>query len=768
MNTTIKIMKNELRMLFCSPIAWIVLVIFFFHCGSTFCDSLEMNLKWKAQGYDLENLTSDLFNGFRGLFTVMLDKIFIYFPLLTMGIMSKEYSEGSISLLYSSPISNRKIVWGKYLALVCFSMTFIGIFVLFTIYSMIIVPHLEIGTVLAGLLGFILMCCAYSAIGLFMSCLTRYQVVAAIGTFAILAVLNNVGSLGQEYPLVREITYWLSINGRTSYFVKGMIRSEDVIYFILIIAMFLSFALAKLHFDRSKSGSLAKVARYVAIIAVACAFGFVSSRPAMRLYADLTSNKSHTLTPDSQKIMKELDGPMTITTYVNLLDDSAWGSLPKNYKNDTKMFENYQRFKPSIKLDYVYYYHDCHNPNLEVRFPKMKDTRQRAETIAKGYRIKIEKFMTPEQIDSLVDLSGEEYFITRGISYNGKTSYIRMFSDMSRYPSEAEITAAMRRLVDVNPPVMAFASANGERSIYRKRDRDFYSFGRNIKMRYSLTNQGIDTREIDLNALDSIPDNILSLVLADPETAYNEHQLGVISNFIARGGDLIIAAGEGSRDFLNPVVADLGLVFLDGVIVKEQEQSSPDFLVCDFSPAAGHLSSTYPYLKSRGFQITAPHSIPLGQFENKGFQFIPVFQTDSTGCWIEKTTKDFIDEVPAFEPEKGDEQWNSQPLMVGAVRQVGEKLQKIIVLTNADCISNGELGASRKNVDAANFNLVLESARWFTDGQYPVSVNRPRGKDNILKGSYDKVKFYKAIIVWLFPLLLVLLGSMICIKRYRY
>ena len=82
MKTTFKIMRNELRMLFCSPIAWIVLVIFFFHCGSSFCEAIEPNLRWKAQGYDLETLTYDLFVGWRGLFRVMLDKIFIYFPLL--------------------------------------------------------------------------------------------------------------------------------------------------------------------------------------------------------------------------------------------------------------------------------------------------------------------------------------------------------------------------------------------------------------------------------------------------------------------------------------------------------------------------------------------------------------------------------------------------------------------------------------------------------------------------------------------------------------
>ncbi|MCR4859673.1 MAG: Gldg family protein [Bacteroidales bacterium] len=767
MNTTFKIMKNELTKLFCSPIAWIVLVIFFFHCGSSFCEAIEPNLRWKAQGYDLETLTFDLFVGYRGLFKVMLDKIFMYFPLLTMGILSKEYSDGSIYLLFSSPISNRKIVWGKYLALVVFSLTFIAIFALFIIYSRMIVPDLDMGMVLAGLLGFFLLCCAYSAIGLFMSSLTSYQVVAAIGTFAVFALLNNIGSFGQEYPLLREITYWFSLNNRTSYFVYGMIRSEDVIYFLVIIAMFLSLTLTKLHYDRTKRSTFVKVGRYLAIIAVAVAIGYVSSRPKMMGYCDLTATKSNTLTPASQEIMKQLDGPMTITSYVNLMDKSVYYGLPRNFKNDTKMFDNYRRFKPEIKLKYVYYYHDCDNPQLDVRFPNQPDVDERAKIIAKGYRLKLESFLTPGQIDSLVDLSGEEYFFTREISYNGKSSFIRMFDDMQQYPSEAEITAAMRRLNDKNPPVLAFAAGNGERSIYKKGDRDFYTFGRNIRMRHALENQGFNSIELDLETVETVPDNILALILGDPQRPYSEHALGLIKDYISRGGNMVIAASEESREFLNPVAAELGLIFLDGIIVKEQEQNSPEFLVCNISPGAGSISPNYQYLKSRGFQITSPRSIPLGQFENKGYTFYPVFNTDSTGCWIEKTTKDFIDDVPVFEPEKGDMEWNNQPLMVGAVRQVGDKTQKIIVLSNAECVSNSELGISRKGISAANFYLVLEPARWFTDGQYPVNVGRPKGKDNVIKTNYDKLGLHKAVFVWFFPLLMVAIGAWIVIRRQR-
>ena len=56
--------------------------------------------------------------------------------------------------------------------------------------------------------------CAYSAIGLFMSTLTSYQIVAAVGTL-ILTCLNFVGrTLVKDIPVVKGIPEWLSLSGR--------------------------------------------------------------------------------------------------------------------------------------------------------------------------------------------------------------------------------------------------------------------------------------------------------------------------------------------------------------------------------------------------------------------------------------------------------------------------------------------------------------------------------------------------------------------------
>ena len=73
-------------------------------------------------------------------------------------------------------------------------------------------------------------------------------------------------------------------------------------------------------------------------------------------YYDTTVMKSNTLLPEHQNIMTHLDGKVTITTYVNLLDRDAGIGLPSNVMWDMERFKDYIRFKPDIKMKYIYYY----------------------------------------------------------------------------------------------------------------------------------------------------------------------------------------------------------------------------------------------------------------------------------------------------------------------------------------------------------------------------------------------------------------------------
>ena len=521
-------------MLFCSPIAWLILVIFIFQVSMDYANILTEELKAKATGYSLMDETASIFSGFRGLYSRIQGYLYLYIPLLTMGIMSREFSTGSIKLLFSSPITNKQIVLGKFYALMVYAFLLLGGLLLIALFSCIIVKSIDFPLVLSGLLGLYLLTCAYIAIGLFMSSLTSYQVVAAMGTLAILAVLNFIGGVGQEIALVRDITYWLSISGRSREMINGLICSEDVLYFLIVIALFVVLTILRLRFNRKKGSQALRVGWYTFVVGSAMFLGYLSSRPVFMCYYDTTAMKSRTLTSNSQAVMEKMDGGLTITTYVNLLDDNYWDALPRNVNNDFKRFKQYVRFKPEIKMKYVYYYDKTDNPSLDKRFPDLTD-KERAQEIAKGIRMNFDRLLSPEKIREQIDLSSEGNHFVRVIEReNGQRTFLRIFNDMSKHPSETEITAALKRLVQ-NSPKVAFLTGHEERDIYRGGDGDYSTFTMSQSFRYSLINQGFDTESISLAKGNTIPDNIDILVIADPQERLTEWEINEVNRYIASG-----------------------------------------------------------------------------------------------------------------------------------------------------------------------------------------------------------------------------------------
>ena len=121
MKTIFRIAQTELRLFFYSPIAWLILIIFAFQAGMAFCDTFSYQLQNKALGRgQIPFQTVILLLGDSGSFFKVLNNLYLYIPLLTMALMSREYSSGSIKLLYSSPVTNFQIIGGKFLAMMLY------------------------------------------------------------------------------------------------------------------------------------------------------------------------------------------------------------------------------------------------------------------------------------------------------------------------------------------------------------------------------------------------------------------------------------------------------------------------------------------------------------------------------------------------------------------------------------------------------------------------------------------------------------------------
>ena len=184
----LKIAKAELQKMFYSPIAWISLIVFIVQCGYGFVGAVGYVDYYMEKQMSLSCL---FLNDFGGIFTTLYNYIYLYVPLLTMGLISEELRNKNINLLYAAPVSNAQIILGKYLAILTYGLLLMGIVCIFIVFGAIAVQNFEWGVALSGLLGVFLMFVAYSAIGLFVSSLTSYPVVAAIGSFIVLGALSK-------------------------------------------------------------------------------------------------------------------------------------------------------------------------------------------------------------------------------------------------------------------------------------------------------------------------------------------------------------------------------------------------------------------------------------------------------------------------------------------------------------------------------------------------------------------------------------------------
>lgn len=538
MKTIYKIARTELQTLFYSPVAWLILVIFTFQASMVFTNGLAGNVRSQELGYGLYNVTMGVFAGWRGMFTAMQQYLYLYIPLLTMGLMSRELSSGSIKLLYSSPVTNTQIILGKYLSMMIYNLVLMCIFAVYLLFAAITIKSADIPLILSGMLGLYLLVCAYAAIGLFMSSITSYQVVAAMGTLAVLAVLNLVGDMWQDIDFVRDITYWLAINGRAQEFINGLICSEDVLYFVIVVVLFLFLSIIRLQSRRQRTTWMTTVGKYGSVIVIAMLLGYLTSRPKLMCFYDTTATKQRTLTPNSQNIVARMDGGLTMTTFVNILEENYWAGLPRSVNDDLRRFKMYTRFKPEIKMKYVYYYDKAKNPELDKAYPNLSD-RERMLKRAEIWNLDSNMFMRPEEVRKIADLRPEGNRFVRLLERdNGEKTFLRIFDDIQRFPFETEISAAFKRLV-MELPLVGFVKGHGERDCVREGDRDYNRFAQDKPFRYSLVNQGFDFTEVTLDK--PIPEQVDIIVIADMRNPMTKNEQVNLDAYIARGGNLLIA-----------------------------------------------------------------------------------------------------------------------------------------------------------------------------------------------------------------------------------
>jgi len=799
MKTIFKIAKTELALLFYSPIAWFLLVAFLFQCGLAYTSKMDNYLIQQEMGgrmlQYLTFLTSKIFGPPYGIWPDLVSKLYLYLPLLTMGLMSREINSGTIKLLYSSPIRIREIIFGKFLAMMLYNLALVVILFLIVAAGLFNIHSADAGLLFSGLLGIYLLLCTYAAIGLFMSCLTSYQVVAALSTLVVLAALSYIGTLWQSIDFVRDLTYFLSISGRADHMLLGLITTKDLLYFLVIIFVFLSFSVYKLQSDRESKPLLVKTAYYTLIVVCALGLGYITSRPGLIGYVDVTATRSMTLTVNAQKIIKEAgEDPIEVTSYINLLDGRFFYGRPEDRNQDMARWEPYLRFKPNIRFRYVYFYDSSDDKSL-FKFNPGMTVKGLAEKYARSMKLDMKMFKTPEEMHRMIDLRPEENRYVMQLKYKDRTTFLRLFNDQAVFPSETETSAALKRLMQTRMPKIAFLQGDAERSIDKEGDRQYKMLTNQVSFRYSLINQGFDVMTVSLKEQD-IPGGIAALVIADPKVEFDTASLAKIRRYIASGGNLLIAGEPGKQALLNPLLQPLGVQMMEGMLVQHSKDFSPALIQSFLTPAASKFTGNLHGDAEDSLCVTMKGAAALTYRADGDFAVTPLLMTNGKSCWNKKV-KPNQDEIESFEDQEGSMIENSDgsivsfggkdksktafppmiyspgegdqngplPAVIGLTRTVNGKQQRIVIAGDADFLSNAEL--NRYIPRTCNFDFSTALFSWFSYGEFPIDTSRPKSKDNSLNLTSGGMTALRILLLGIFPGIVLIAGTVLLIRRKR-
>jgi len=236
MRNILAIAGKELKSYFSSPIGYIVVGFWAFLYGIFFVPMLQMFVRQSMQmgamgGQQAMNVNQMLIRPLMQNVSVL---VLFVLPAVTMRTYAEEKKTGTIELLLTSPLTDWEIILGKFLGAMglyaaMLAVTTINIGLLF-VYG-----NPEWKSVLIVYLGLLLLGGAFISLGLFISSLTKNQIVAFVATFGVALMLWVITWFNFSGPPMSTITSYLSIIEQFDDFGKGVIDTSHLIYYVSFI-----------------------------------------------------------------------------------------------------------------------------------------------------------------------------------------------------------------------------------------------------------------------------------------------------------------------------------------------------------------------------------------------------------------------------------------------------------------------------------------------------------------------------------------------------
>ncbi len=233
------IVLREIKSFFGSPIGYLVIAIFLIGNGL---------FLWVFEGE--YNILNSGFADLSPFFTLAPWILIFLIPAVTMRSFSDEKKQGTLELLLTKPLSIWQIVNGKFLgSFLLIVMAIVPTLIYVKVISSLGMPesNIDMGSTIGSYFGLLFLISGYSAIGIFTSTLSENQIVAFI--VAVFLCFFFYFGFEKLAPIVPDFRNFISAFGMQDHFKsmsRGVIDTRDVLYFLSITVLFLSFTVFNL------------------------------------------------------------------------------------------------------------------------------------------------------------------------------------------------------------------------------------------------------------------------------------------------------------------------------------------------------------------------------------------------------------------------------------------------------------------------------------------------------------------------------------------
>ena len=537
---------KEISMFFSSVMGYLVIAVFLLLTG--------LFLFVFPSNYNIFNF------GFATLdaFFAMAPMIFLFLiPAITMRSFSEERRTGSIEILMTKPLSDFQIVMAKYLA--CITLLILALIptltYVYTVQQLSQIGNVDMGGIWGSYLGLLFIGGAFTAIGIFLSAVSKNQIVAFIlGVIVSGFMLFGFNLIGGFFGRYETFVQDLGMSIHYTSMSRGVIDIGDVTYFLGVSALFIALTLNQLQAQKKSLKKriifFGKVLVCVIIANIAVSFTF--------LRLDLTTERRHTLHENTRYLLRNLDDEVRFIIYLD-------GDLPPGFRrlrNATRdMLEEFR----------------ARNRNVQFEFVNLYDIRNEQERGRKSLELR-QRGIEPISVDirERGGMSRRLIFPVAEVVFQGDTLVVELLRSQVGLSSdevlnnsiqtlEYQLTSTIYMLTQTERKTVAFIDGYGKANAFETLEAMWALGGFYDVERVRINQDPLTLLRFCEEINDFVP-RYDAIIIVRPRLRASDIDMWTIDQFIMRGGRVLWAleASDASIDSLRGREEQFALAFEHG------------------------------------------------------------------------------------------------------------------------------------------------------------------------------------------------------------